>query len=260
MTLAELTTINQLVTTGIQQLDTFLACYVGPHGVDPGTVKPQVKLLRAHMITAVASRYAAYNVTGEIGEIVDMKFRRVPEMQDISRKLITDFQRVEYDLRVESGYFKDAKREPQKFDELTPVKDTYDALARFARVVDIMDIVYDANEPTRVRARQAIMNLVSIANVPTPDNVRAAGKDASTLLKKLVILDNFALAYRKAIGDRLACVQANESAAKGGSVDTRCKPIKEEWKYWDGLIDEACTRIEKFGNKTKHTCLPFEYN
>ena len=103
---------NALVSEVNKRLDEFLDCYVGPELKADKQTRDEVKLLRGHIITTVVARYAAFNVTGEVGDFWSLDFRTYNGMQRDAGDIVVSLGAAEKGFRSESGLFKDKDLQP----------------------------------------------------------------------------------------------------------------------------------------------------
>ena len=255
---------DALVAETNKRLDQFLDCYVGPELKPDKETREAVKLLRGHIITTVTARYAAFNVTGEVGNFWSLGYRTYNGMQRDAGEIIVSLGAAEKGFRSESGLFKDKDLQPSAspIDFLVRVRETLHGFARLARVLDIAGAVREAATPTVQRGRLVIANLIGTFTAPTASNVKSALDDFVTGLKKLTVLKSFGDAYRQDIRDYLTCAQEREdpgSTEPAGEPRTKCTgSLKQDWQQWDAALAEACDRLANRAGVVS-ICTPGDY-
>lgn len=255
---------DALVPEVNKRLDQFLDCYVGPELKADKQTREEVKLLRGHVITTVVARYAAFNVTGEVGNFWSLDFRTYNGMQRDAGDIVVSLGAAEKGFRSESGLFKDKDLQPSAttIDFLVRVRNTLHGFARLARVLDVAGAVRSAATPTVQRGREVVANLVGVFTAPTTSNVKSALGDFVTGLEKLTVLKSFGDAYRQDIRDYLTCAQEREdpgSTEPAGEALTKCADsMKQDWQQWDAALGEACDRLADRAGIV-NVCTPGEY-
>jgi hypothetical protein len=255
---------DALVAETNKRLDRFLDCYVGPDLKADKETLEAVKLLRGHVITTVTARYAAFNVTGEVGNFWSLDYRTYNGMQRDAGDIVVSLGAAEKGFRSESGLFRDKGLQPSTttIDFLVRVRNTLHGFARLARVLDVASAVRSAATPTVQRGRPVIANLIGVFTTPTTSNVKSALGDFVTGLEKLTVLKSFGDAYRQDIRDYLTCVQEREdpgSTEPVGEPQTKCAgSMKLDWQQWDAALGEACGRLADRAGIV-NVCTPGEY-
>lgn len=242
-----------------QKLERFLNCYLGPMIGDGESVSEDVQLLRGHIAAALVARYGAFNITGEVGEVFNIRFRSYDKLQTDAEDILTGLYKVEYELRRDSGLFKDLEPRALPPDFLPEVRKIYKNAYRRARLVELADLTKDAGTPTFRRGKLVIANIIATAGAPSPAGVSNAIRDLKTGMIKLGVIDKFGGAYLQDAQSYLTCVHRrqidNGRKPVGGTCADR---LEGDWQNWDGRLQEACDRLAKVA-QLKLSCLPGQY-
>lgn len=261
-----------------ESLDVLLACFLGP---DPkGEVKnlttfsgaeeerksfydhykksfkdvdvdeaEELRLLRGHAIVALLTRYAAFNATGEVGEINIP----LPDLDpEDAMEILGSIHEAEYELRRSSQFFEaDKKASTLNPPYLGPegnfknVEKAYLKLQRIRRVGAITELAKEAATPTGRRVLGFAKALAGVISTPTPDGVLGLFKRVKAGAEKLAILGKLGPAYIADTRDNLNKVS-----------DRTVK--KADWQELDELIEEGCGRLRKVAGVNRD-CTPGNY-
>jgi hypothetical protein len=247
----------------VARIDHFLTCYVGPAS-DPGDSlrDHELKLLRGHIVVALLARYGAFNITGEVGDVININFRSYAARHDDARDILDAIEDAELKLRQESSFFPKLPRRPRPPAFLLDVNKAYDSAYKVDRVLTVSDLLKEAATPTYRRTRIFVTSLIAAIG-GSVGAAKDAFKDAYNGLRKFAVIGTFGKAYRTDALGYLAVKHPNlkeyAEIAKKYSIKSPTTPASavgiEDWREWDKLINEACERLAKFSDKRPH-CSP----
>lgn len=217
------------------------------------TFSDELKLLRGHIIVHLLARYGTLNVTGEVGELIHIRFRRYRRMQQDAKDLLVSLGEAEFQLRRASARFKRSTAPGDNELEESDLPDkrvfpslhqTYKKAYRYHRILAVADVAKQAATPA---ARRTLTFAATLAAATRGGaGTRAIFNDALEGFTKLAVIETFGSAY---LNDARTYIQA----AYGKP------PIKKQhWKDWDGPLDEACRRLEKIAG-IRQDCTPGNY-
>jgi len=241
-----------------QKLDKFLICLVGPDVTDDSMViKAEVKQLRAHIISTVIARYAAFNLDGKMGQEFIVPLIAYDERIDDAEDSLLSIVKVERPIRARSGLFSDlSPPDYSEFDPVPSVQRNIESYGRLYRVLHFVDAIKEAGTPTARRARKLMRGVIGAVMSGSISGLRSSLKSVTMALGKLYLVKDLAGSYRGDISAYLSCVQSRESGEK---MDGICgNSLKEDWKTWDKLLAGACLRLKSVAD-IEVSCTPGSY-
>lgn len=212
-------------------------------------------LLRAHILVTLVARYAAFNVTGDVGGVKNVDFTTYDEIGDDAATILSHLELVEDLLRIR------ASKIPSKAAEYTSFKRDMSGsvtagklanLDHFAHVnrlyleLAILQLVIDSERPTYRRLKKAIFSIISAIATENPAAAKPAANAAIAGLGKIAVLRRFAPAYIQDANEYVGSVKPDFTFKKDAGI--------ADWQHWDALLIEACDRLADTGQAKNH-CL-----
>ncbi len=244
------------------RIDRFLTCYIGPAENDDGQQERELKLLRGHIVVALLARYAAFKLTGEVGDVININFRHYSGLRDDARDVLGAIEDAEFKLRQASMHFPSLPRRPMPPEYLPNVRKAYETAYKMDRILTVADLAKEAATPTYRRTRRFVTGLLTALSAGSIGSAEGVFKDAYNGLRSLVVLRAFGKAYREDAKLYLE-VKHGKHPEMVGTVALPTTPAAtlsatvgiEDWRAWDERIVEACERIAKFAD-ARHHCTP----
>lgn len=254
-------------------LDKALECHFGPERFseergsasksDILKVKREVELLRAHAIAALITRYGAFNLDGKIGGVVKFPLGENPEEQADAVDIILAVTKVERAIRSETTAFSPDKppaidNQLMQFSKLPTVKNDILFYIRLRNIAYFADAIKQSATPSKRRLGSLFGSLMLAVSTKSP--TKQLLKDMTSSIGKLYTLNRFGDSYQMDIHDYMTCVYHRELGIQVTSDNSTnvCKSntLKQDWQYFDKLIDSGCARLKELSELDEVDCTP----
>jgi hypothetical protein len=233
----------------LDNIDKLLTCAVGPADND------EAKLLRAHILVGLLSHYAAFNLTGQVTNRVNLKFTSFAGAPDNAGAILVKLARLEQGYRSRSQVF---VFDPSLSDPTPPflanVRRINADLDRLALIVTFLEAVKDAEAATVAHTEAFVVAVGAAVAAPSPTTILPLAEYAARGAEKLAVLEIYREAYASDIKAYLACVQTGRGAPNSCHDDPR-----DNWKDWDSVLKLGCDRLALVSGLDGGICFPGRY-
>lgn len=251
----------EYVGRDLDNIDLLLDCGLG----QAPTAK--LKLLRGHILVALAAKYAQFNVTGRVGPSVNIGFKSYDGMEDDAAAVLTHVYNSELGMRYGLAQLTDATVLPSPTPDVDRIVE---------RILPVAVLALKSEAPSLNRGRTLVATALTVAAGDVTD-LRDAGQVVAGAVGKVMVLNTLGVAYFKdarlslAVASHCGTVAACDAwraglaqpldpgSAKlvtmaGGDGD---KLFTLVWRQWEGKLNQACSALASFAG-TQPRCVPTE--
>lgn len=226
---------------------------------------PELKLLRGHMLVALAAKYAQFNVTGRVGPSVNLGFKSYDGMEDDAAAILTHVYNSELGMRYGLAQLTQSAVLPSPTPDVDRVVE---------RILPVVVLALKSEAPSLNRGRTLVASALKVASGDMLE-LRDAGQVVAGAVGKVLVLDTLGSAYFKDARLSMAiaanCATASGCAAWRASLAQPLDPSSSKlltmadgggdklfslvWQQWDGKLSQACSALAQFAG-TQPRCIP----